>query len=99
MNRTYEMVFGDSIRTFRAKLYSNEQPEEAILVLSSGANRLEFELSEVGDVWQHRFTEPEVDDLLLVKNWKGQIVGSFSDGSQGTYPTRGYISFRVYKKL
>ena len=98
MNKIYEMVEGDDIRTFKVKLYSNLVPTEAILVLTLGAVRKEYELVLVGEIWQHRFTQTEVDELVA-GNWRGQVYASFEDGTNGTYPTRGYITFRSYLKL
>ena len=99
-NKLYELKQGDDIREFAATLTSDQEPESALLIIRAGDIRIERELTQESDGdWKYRFTDDDFTALAGKSIYQGEIYATFSDGSNGTYPTRGQITIKIYPRL
>lgn len=97
-----ELKHGDDIRTARLTLQSDPEPISAILILKwvKGGVRQEFALTPEGSgVWSYRFTDADFENLPPSTSYQAEVYATFSDTTNGTYPTRGTIPCRIYPRL
>lgn len=104
MSKTYELKEGDDIREIRLTLTSTPEPVSAILIISyEDTIRITRDLVEDGDEWTYRFTDADFVDLAPPargsKTFKAEVYATFSDDTNGTYPTRGTLQIKVYARL
>lgn len=105
MSTTYELVEGDDIREIKMQLLSTPTPVEATLVMVRSSARVEraLEWDEEIERWKYRFEDEDFEELIVaglpVTVWKGQVYGTYEDGTNGTYPTREPLTIKVYKRL
>lgn len=102
--RLFELKYGDDARELRAALSPTTQPDEAILIVSGNGLRKEYAMEYQDDTgkWTYQFTDSDFEDLSDNSKdltYKAEIYGTFSDGSNATYPTRGVLSIKVYTRL
>lgn len=100
MSKNYELRAGDDIRRLAFTLQSNrraltEEPTSAVLKITVGSGTEERDLTLSGGEWVYDFTDDDFIDLVA-GTYQAKIYATWSNGKNGTFPTKGAITIVVY---
>jgi len=103
-NRIYELCEGDDVREMRLTLLRKDaalaaQPVAAILKLIRDGEIVgerPLILDENAGEWWYHWTDEDFEGFPRA-SYRGKVYATFEDGSNGTFPTRGYLEIFVLK--
>lgn len=102
MSQIYELREGDDIREIKITLVgAPSAPTEALMIITRGEVRIERDLALSGGKWRYRFEDADFEDLIGSPSgvtYKLEVYATFSDGTNGTYPTRPGGQVKVFSR-